>query len=151
MQGNDVLSLAGVEQISGDLIMKDVTMVTKVDLPDLKRVSGELTLQNIRDMHTINMPLLTAAGNLKIATAPAMTLIEFPSGLREANSLTISDTTATEVRGIMTTSLVQLTVDNNHYLKGINLNSVTSVKDSIKIYANAPGFGVDVSTSNLEI
>ncbi|KAG2172763.1 hypothetical protein INT43_000110 [Umbelopsis isabellina] len=144
MQGNEVLSLAGIQQIAGDLIMKDITMVTKVDLPDLRRVSGDMVLQNIRDMHSINMPQLTAAGSLKIATAPAMTLIEFPSGLREANSLTISDTTATEVRGVMATNLVQLTVDNNHYLKGINLATVTSVKDSIKIYANAPGFGVDL-------
>jgi hypothetical protein len=140
-----VLSLAGVQQIAGDLILKDITMVTKVDLPDLRRVSGDMVLQNIRDMHSINMPQLTATGTFKIATAPAMTLIEFPSGLSEANSITISDTTATEVRGIRATNLVQLMVDNNHYLKGINLNTITSVKDSIKIYANAPGFGVDVS------
>ncbi|GAB5591779.1 protoplasts-secreted [Umbelopsis nana] len=138
------LVIPGIQEIRGDLKFTDINSVTKISMPELKSVSGNLAFESVRDVHAISMPKLTAAGNFVLSVAPALTSVDFPAGLSQANAITISDTTATEVRGIGITKAASVVVDNNHYLKNINLSSITEVTNSIHIAANAPGFAVDL-------
>jgi hypothetical protein len=138
------LVFTGLQEVRGDMRFTDINSVTKISLPDLKVVSGALAFDSVRDLHAISMPKLNAVGNFVLSTAPAMTLLDFPAGLSQANAITVSDSTATDVRGINVSKVQTLTIDNNHYLKNINLSSITDVSDSIRIAANAPGFAVDV-------
>jgi hypothetical protein len=138
------LVIPGVQEIRGDLRFTDINSVTKISLPELKSVSGSLAFESVRDVHVISMPKLTAVGNFVLSVAPALTVVDFSGGLSQANAITISDTTATEIRGIGVTKVVSLVVDNNHYLKNANLSSITDIAESVKIGSNAPGFAVDV-------
>lgn len=143
------LVIPGIQEIRGDLKFTDINSVTKISMPELKSVSGNLAFESVRDVHAISMPKLTAAGNFVLSVAPALTSVDFPAGLSQANAITISDTTATEVRGIGITKAASVVVDNNHYLKNINLSSITEVTNSLHIAANAPGFAVDVGGSQI--
>jgi hypothetical protein len=143
------LDFAGLQEVRGEMLFTDINSVTKVSLPDLKVVSGGLKFESVRDLHVISMPKLIAVGNFVLSTAPALTILEFPAGLSQANAITVSDTTATEVRGINVAKVQTLIVDNNHYLKNVNLSSITDINDSVRIAANAPGFNVDVSIRTL--
>lgn len=138
------LVIPGVQEIRGDLRFTDINGVTKISLPELKSVSGSLAFESVRDVHVISMPKLTAVGNFVLSVAPALTIVDFSGGLSQANAITISDTTATDIRGIGVTKVVSLVVDNNHYLKNANLSSITDIAESVKIGSNAPGFAVDV-------
>ena len=138
------LDFAGLQEVRGELRFTDINSVTKVSLPDLKVVSGALKFESVRDLHVISMPKLIAVGNFVLSTAPALTTLDFSAGLSQANAITVSDSTATEIRGINVAKVQSLVVDNNHYLKNVNLSSITDISESIRIAANAPGFNVDV-------
>ncbi|KAI9282429.1 hypothetical protein BC943DRAFT_281584, partial [Umbelopsis sp. AD052] len=139
------LDFTGLQEVRGEMLFTDINSVTKVSLPDLKVVSGGLRFESVRDLHAISMPKLIAVGNFVLSTAPALTTLDFSAGLSQANAITVSDTTATEVRGINVAKVQSLIVDNNHYLKSVNLSSITDINDSVRIAANAPGFNVDLS------
>ncbi|KAI7870392.1 hypothetical protein BDF14DRAFT_1773821 [Spinellus fusiger] len=70
----------------------------------------------------------------------------FSSGLESADSFTVTDTTVTRIDGLKMSSVNDLVVSNNIYLKNLVLSNMTQLVGSITMSANSPSLSLDLSS-----
>lgn len=142
---DDLLNLSQLQQVHGDLIINGNADVSQIVLASLQQVDGQLKFQNNRQLKRLDLTQLTSVKSLEISVQPALDLIQFPSGLSQIETLTVTDTIASKIEGLTTSKMKDITIANNIYLRDINLNHLQQVGGVISISANSPNLSLDVS------
>ncbi|KAI9314628.1 hypothetical protein BX666DRAFT_2020201 [Dichotomocladium elegans] len=142
--GVNRIQLAGIETLSGDLIIKDNDALVSLDLGGLKLVDGTIRLENNKIMSKFDAKSLTGVRSFEMAVHPALSALAFPSGLEQADRFSVSDTTVTRIDGFKADRVSELVIDNNIYLKSIGLENMTEVTGSLKVSANSPSLNLDL-------
>jgi hypothetical protein len=140
----DLLNLSQLQQVHGDLVIDGNNDVSQIVLASLKQVDGQLKFQNNRQLKRLDLTQLTAVQALEISVQPALDRIQFPSGLSQIESFTVTDTIANKIEGLTTNKMTDIHIANNVYLKDINLNHLQQVGGVISISANSPNLSLDV-------
>lgn len=139
------LKLDGVTMLEGDLVIMNNEGLSKLSLPKLQSINGAFKLENNKALNGLDMPMLSALKSFQVAVHPALPAIAFPAGLAQAEKIAISDTTVTKVDGLSLSKLSELVIDNNIYLRSMDLSHLSEVSNSLIISANSPSLSLDVS------
>lgn len=133
-----VLSINGIEEISGSLTAKNLSTLNSLTAPVLTSVGKDLDLEVLNGLTTLSFPALQAVGNLKWITMPNLDVMQLNQGVNNATSVIISDTSIRELSGINVQEVGEVNINNNRFLKNIALG-LKHVTESLQISDNAPG------------
>ncbi|KAG2231726.1 hypothetical protein BDF21DRAFT_376338 [Thamnidium elegans] len=142
----DLLNLSQLQQVHGDLIINGNADVSQIVLASLQQVDGSLKFQNNRQLKRLDLTQLTAVQSLEISVQPSLDTIQFPSGLSQIETFTVTDTIASKIEGLAAGKMKDIKIANNIYLKDINLNHLQQVGGVISISANSPNLSLDISS-----
>ncbi|KAI9363583.1 hypothetical protein BD770DRAFT_463950 [Pilaira anomala] len=142
----DSLNLSQLKQVQGDLIIDGNADLSQIVLASLQQVNGQLKFQNNRQLKRLDLTQLTAVRSLEISVQPSLDTIQFPSGLSQIETLTVTDTIASKIEGLTTGKMKDIKIANNIYLKDLNFNHLQQVSGIISVSANAPNLSLDLSS-----
>ncbi|CEP08635.1 hypothetical protein [Parasitella parasitica] len=142
----EIMNLSQLQHVHGDLVFENNEDLSQVVLAGLKQVDGKLAFQNNRNLERLDLTQLTGVQALDISVEPALTAIQFPSGLSQIESLTVTDTLVTKIEGLATSKIKDVHIANNKYLKDINMNHLQQVNGVMTIAANSPNLTMDLSS-----
>lgn len=138
------LKLNGVELLEGDLIISNNNGLQNLAFPKLQGINGQLKLLNNKLLKKVDMNQLYAIQSLEVSVHPALNDLRFPAGLSQTDKIIIADTTITKVDGLKMTSVKDVEIANNIYLKELSFGNMTSL-GSVLVSANSPSLHLDVS------
>ncbi|KAI8142767.1 hypothetical protein BJV82DRAFT_713880 [Fennellomyces sp. T-0311] len=144
--GANRLDLKGVQSLTGDLIVKNNNALTSLDLDALKIVDGQLKLENNKILSKFLVTSLTGVRSFEAAVQPALSAIAFPAGLTQADRFMVSDTTATRIDGLKMQKVGNMIIDNNIYLKSVDLSNTTEIAGGLTVSANSPSLNLDLKS-----
>lgn len=137
------ISLNGIAGITGDLTCNGATQLTSLSADQLGTIGGTFDLQGLTIMSSLSMSSLRNVNSIRWITLPALQQLSFPQGVSQANNVYISDTALTTLRGIELTAVGRVDINNNQYLKTINVNALTNVTTSLAFSANGPNLDIE--------
>ncbi|KAL0090993.1 hypothetical protein J3Q64DRAFT_1844010 [Phycomyces blakesleeanus] len=140
------LVVHGVETIEGNLALIGNTELLHLSLPDLHTIHGRFLLDSNKRLTDISMPKLSRVGTFEVLVHPSIKDVAFPAGLVQINSLSVTDTTATSIKGIYATKIAHLTLAGNTYLNSIELGNLTHVTYALSVLANAPTLNLNLAS-----
>lgn len=138
------LNLYGVELIEGDLVITNNNALQRLSMPKLQGINGQLKLANNKILSSVDLKQLYAIRSLEVSVHPALNEIKFPAGLAQAEKITIADTTITKLEGLKLSTVKEIEITNNIYLKSLSFSNMSSI-GSILVSANSPSMHLDVS------
>ncbi|KAI9030676.1 hypothetical protein CLU79DRAFT_802335 [Phycomyces nitens] len=140
------LVVHGIETIEGNLAFIGNPELLHIYLPDTRTVHGRLMLDSNKKLNDIIMPKLSRVGTFEVLVHPSLKEISFPTGLTQINTLSVTDTTATSIKGVHATKIAHLTVAGNAYLNSVDLGNLTRVTYALSILANAPTLDLNLNS-----
>jgi len=132
--------------ITGDLVIDGASGLTSFEAPGLKTIGGSFTLTGLTVLSTLSCPELVSVGDIKWTTLPALQQLSFTKQVSKAKTVLVTDTLLSSLDGINLQTAVQFNINNNRYLKTVNVQ-LSSVSDLLIIEAN--GKGVNASFPDL--
>lgn len=141
-----VLTLNGVQNITGSLSILSSVDLTSFSAPTLSQIGGTLDLEGLTILDTLSMPQLTDLGGIKLVTLPALEELQFNSGVQNARDILVSDTSLKSLEGLNLSSVDTLDVNNNKNIDDISV-AATEISGALNIAFNADS--VNVSLPNL--
>jgi len=98
-------------------------------------------------MSSLQMSALVGVNQIKWIALPALQSLNFAQGVAKANQVYISNTGLTDLAGIELEQVASMDINNNQYLKTINVNGLTNVTQSLSFSAN--GMNLEIEFPNL--
>lgn len=114
-------SLASIQQVKGSLSIKNATQLQAFTADSLIAVSDTLSLTDLTVLSTLTIPSLAKVGTLQLQALPALEQLSFTSGLSDAQTIFISDTELSSLKGLNIISVDTLDVNNNKNLQQVNI------------------------------
>lgn len=99
-------------------------------------------------MSTLQFDALSGVNTINWIALPALQALNFGHGVTKANTVYVSNTGLTDLRGIELTAVGRMDINNNQYLKTINVNNLGNVTESLSFSAN--GLNLEIEFPNLE-
>ncbi|KAI8983006.1 hypothetical protein BDB01DRAFT_760802 [Pilobolus umbonatus] len=146
LTNTDTLKLPQLQSVHGNLIISGNQDLALISLGSLQQVDGQLKLENNRELTKLDLSSLTSAQSLEISVHPSLGTIEFPAGLSQLGSLTITDTMAAKIDGLKMTKLKDVSIANNLYMKELTLNTVEQIDGLLSVSANSASLNLDLSS-----
>jgi len=141
------ISLNGVGSINGDLRCTNASQLTALSADQLATITGTFDLEEVQILSSLNFANLRGVRAIKWIALPALQTLNFRTGISQANTVYISNTGLTDLKGIELTQVGMMDVNNNQYLKTINVNALTNVTNSLSFSAN--GLNLAIQFPNL--
>lgn len=142
------ISIDGVTRITGDLRAANATQLTGIGADSLQTIEGMFDLEILQIMSSLNMPYLSAVNRIRWVALPALQSLNFARGITQANSVYISNTGLTQLSGIELTAVGAMDINNNQFLKTINVNNLKNVTSQLAFSANGPN--LEIAFPNLQ-
>ncbi|KAI9798311.1 MAG: hypothetical protein M1833_004883 [Piccolia ochrophora] len=143
----DTLQLDGIQELEGDLVVKDAQNLTSLSANDLATIGGNFILDGVTSLQNLNFPSLTECDQISWRAVPQLSELSFTAGVTKASAVLITNTGLNSLAGINLESVKKFDVNNNRYLKTIDVQ-LGSITELLNIQAN--GQGVAASFPNLE-
>ncbi|KAI8078955.1 uncharacterized protein B0P05DRAFT_587190 [Gilbertella persicaria] len=140
----DEINLSQLQQVHGDLVFDNNPNMRQIILASLRQITGQLKIQNNLELKRLDLTQLGVVRSLEISVEPSLDAILFPSGLSQIESLTVTDTLANRIEGIMASEIKDIHIANNKNLQKINLSHLQQV-GNMTIAANAVNASLDIS------
>lgn len=140
------VSLDGPIQIIGNLICLNAGGLTSLGSTTLGSITGQINLQNLTTLSTLQFTDLTSVGNINFVALPALSEFTFTSTISKAASVVISNTFLSTLDGINLATANTIEINNNDYLREFS-TQVANITTSIDINSN--GNALVVSFPNL--
>lgn len=134
--GHQQLQVDNLRKITGNLTVTNIAELTTLTFGSLQSVNG-FELGQLERLALLSFPQLTTVDALNFTALPALQTLDFGgSGVTKARSILIRNTGLATLTGIDNLQDVDLfDVDNNPALQNISLQ-VKSIKGSLNIFAN---------------
>lgn len=100
-------------------------------------------LEELQIMSSLQMPYFNAVNQIRWIALPALQSLNFAQGVTQANQIYISNTGLTDLKGIELTAVGSMDVNNNQYLKTINVNNLKNVTSALAFSANGPNLEIN--------
>lgn len=143
------LDLGSVQEIAGDIHIFNSSSCTDINLNQLEKISGKLSVDALTQLHVIDFTKLTEVEALNLISLPSLSTLNLNSGLSKLGDLQVSDTALSSLQGLVTSinTVGQLNVNNNKNITSIDLSNLQSVKENLILSFN--GDSCDISLDNL--
>lgn len=142
------INIDGVTRITGDLRSSNATQLTGIGADRLQTIEGMFDLEVLQIMSNLQMPYLNAVNRIRWIALPALQSLNFARGVTQANQVYISNTGLTQLSGIELTAVGSLDVNNNQFLRTINVNNLKNVTSQLAFSANGPN--LEIALPNLQ-
>lgn len=142
----DTMYLGAINEIKGDLTVKNSSALIRLNAPNLSLVGGKLELNTLNSLTSLSFPKLETVETLKWQVLPILTFVNLDRGIKNINSVIMSDTSLTGFGGFNVETLKVLNINNNRFLENVE-STVTEVTENLVIAANANN--IKVSLPNL--
>ncbi|OBZ89076.1 Meiotic expression up-regulated protein 10 [Choanephora cucurbitarum] len=137
------LRLNGVELVEGDILVKNNDGLQSVSMPTLQGVNGQLVFANNKLLSNIDIKQVYALHGIEVSVHPALNELVFSTGLSQADTINIADTTITRLEGLKLSSAKDIHITNNIYMKSLSFTNMTKL-GSILVSANSPTLRVEL-------
>lgn len=137
--GNEVvaLDLSQVEEITGDVSIRNSPSIISLNLNRLETISGSLVLNNNTQLTSIDLTSLTDADNLQFISLPAFSTLNLNQGVRTAGRVVLSDTALENLNGLAAFDTIDyMNINNNKNMINVAFSNLETVKDSLIISFN---------------
>src|SRR5687767_2981992 len=140
------ISVAGVTEVTGNVVIVDNAAATVIDLSTLQTAGGNVVIDENTAATVIDLSSLqTAGGNVVIDDSTAATIIDLGSLQTASGNVVIDDNTAATVINLSAlTSAGAVDVTGNTSATGINLPLLTSVDGTVDVTGNTSATGIDL-------
>ena len=142
------LNIAGIREITGNLVCQNAGALTSISSPDLQTLGGTFGLANLTILSTLQMDSLTSVNEIQWIGLPALQSLSFRRGITTANKVLVSNTQLASLSGIELETVGTMNINNNNYLSTVNVNNLANVTESLSFAANARD--LQISFPNLE-
>ncbi|OCK81807.1 hypothetical protein K432DRAFT_350312 [Lepidopterella palustris CBS 459.81] len=142
----DAINLPNVQEIDGDFVANNVSLITSIGADSLSTITGKFILNEIQVLSTLNFPRLTTVNDIEWNALPNLQQLTFTSSVTKAGTINIQNTELGSLDGINVQSVDTFYIANNRYLSDITLQ-LGNVSTSLILEANNPS--VNVSFPNL--
>lgn len=134
----DLLSLGSIIKVNGNLLIKNASKVVRIEALELQSVAGTFELNTLTSLNDVSFPKLQSVDTMKWKVLPILSSVNLDAGIKEINSVILSDTSLTAFGGFNVDTLKTLQINNNRFLDLID-SSVKEVSGDILVAANANG------------
>lgn len=139
----ETLYLGHISEIKGDLTIRNSSALIRLDAPNLGLVGGKLELNTLNSLTSLSFPKLETVETLKWQVLPILTFVNLDKGIKNINSVIMSDTSLTGFGGFNVETLKILNINNNRFLERIE-STVAEVTENLLIAANANNLKVSL-------
>lgn len=147
-EASGTISINGVGAITGDLQCINATQLTSISADQLATIGGKFNLQELQILSNLAFSSLNGVNTVNWIALPGLQALNFGQGISRANTVYISNTGLTDLKGIELTAVGEMDINNNQYLKTINVNNLANVTQSLSFAAN--GLDLSIEFPNLE-
>ncbi|CAH6721657.1 cell surface GPI-anchored protein ECM33 [[Candida] jaroonii] len=144
------LDLSSVEEIKGDVHIFNSSSATDINLNQLGKISGSLSIDALTQLHVIDFTKLSQIEDLSLISLPSLSTINLNTGISKLGNLKVSDTALSDLSGLIgqITSVNQLDVDNNKNITQLQLNNLQEVTEGLILSFN--GDDCEISLNSLQ-
>ncbi|KAJ5907869.1 hypothetical protein N7495_000551 [Penicillium taxi] len=139
-----VLSLAGIEKITGALSCTGGTNVTSITAANLGSIGKAFTLSSLTQLSTLSFANLSSVGSISWEALPELLSLDFSTGVTEAGDVSIVNTGLTSLGGISLKTVGLFDIENNRGLKTVNINNLMNATDLINFSGNYDQLEIDL-------
>lgn len=139
------LSLEGVKQLQGDLIIKNVS-INSISSSSINAISGKFVLDGCEFLQTLRMDSLTEVDEIQFINLRQLEGLAFgSSGELEINKITISDTFMDDLSGLNVVTVEDFLINNNGRMASFSSDLVNITGTSgLRIEGNGKEFELDL-------
>ncbi|KAJ5763889.1 Protein ecm33 [Penicillium manginii] len=138
------LSLASVEKIDGDLTVNNVTQLTSFSADSISEITGTFKLTSLTTLSNLAFAKLATVGSLEFSVLPALESLDFSTGITKAGDVYIADTKLGSLDGITLDTVGAFDIENNRYLKTVNVNNLKNATGDITFAANYDALQIEL-------
>ncbi|PGH22933.1 hypothetical protein AJ80_02982 [Polytolypa hystricis UAMH7299] len=147
-QTANVLTLDGIERISGSLESIGAENLTSLAAPQLATIGDSFKLTGLTRLTSLQFDSLTEVDSLDFEALPQLQQLNFGKGVAKAVNVRIANTDLTSLNGISLRTVGDMEVSNNRHLKEVDVNEITNSSGYISFSANH--MDLKISFPNLE-
>lgn len=136
------VALDGIQQIVGSLIVNNATLLSTLSGSTLNSISGTMNLTDLTVLSTLQFPELKKVGVINFITLPALQTFTFTNVINTCSSVTISDTQLSSLDGINLDTVDTMVINNNRFLMTIS-TQVANITDSLDIDSNGQNLAIE--------
>jgi hypothetical protein len=136
-----VISLDGPQAILGDLTCANAGGLTTLQSTSIGSIGSAFVLNNLTMLSKLVMDNLTSAEYINWFNLPALSGLNFASGLNSATTVAIANTSLSTLDGLDPRNISSFKVYNNNYLEVV-YSQLANVFSSISIYSNGNGLAL---------
>jgi hypothetical protein len=139
------LSIEGVKQLQGDLIIKNAS-INALSSSSLNAISGKFVLEGCQFLQTLRMDSLTEVDEIQFINLAQLEGLTFgSSGKLEVNKITISDTFIDDLSGLNVVTVEDFLINNNQRMVSFQSDLVNITGSSgLRIEGNGREFQLDL-------
>lgn len=138
------LSLSGVEKIDGDLTINNATQLTSFSADSVSEITGTFKLASLTTLSNLAFPKLDSVGSLDLKVLPALESLSFDTGVTTAGDVYIYDTKLGSLDGISLETVGAFDIENNRYLKTVNVNNLKNATGDITFASNYDALEIEL-------
>ncbi|KAI9708088.1 MAG: hypothetical protein M1820_004292 [Bogoriella megaspora] len=141
---SDSLDFGGLQAIDGSFTAINVTELTTITANSVQEITQDFHLESLTVLTSLSFQSLGTVGNMQWITLPNLQGLSFGDpGVTEADSVRISDTQLSSLRGINLTTVNSLSITENRYLKELTLQ-LKHINQSLFITGNVEDLTVSL-------
>ncbi|KAJ5081964.1 hypothetical protein N7532_007599 [Penicillium argentinense] len=130
------LTLSGVKKIDGDLFINRTADLTSFTAESLSSITGTFKMVELTTLSNLALSELSSVGSLDWKVLPALESLNFDSGVTSAGDVYIYDTKLRSLDGITLETVGAFDIENNRYLKTVNVNNLKNATGDITFASN---------------
>ncbi|RKP09684.1 hypothetical protein THASP1DRAFT_11039, partial [Thamnocephalis sphaerospora] len=134
----DVAALIGIRAIDGNLVVESNFNMKQLLLPDVQQITGELSLRNNTQIKEVDTGRLRSVSRFIAEVNPSLVKVGFPSGLRYVDYLRVTDSMLKGIDGLNMEQAGEIEFSANRYLTAVKLDHLQSMNGRLLITDNAP-------------
>ncbi|KAK6843520.1 gpi-anchored cell wall organization protein ecm33 protein [Apiospora arundinis] len=142
------LDFGKLSEVGGDFTCENNGVIVSLKAASLTKIGKEFRLQNATQLSNLAFTSLNSVGSLKFLSLNGLTALNFGTkGIKEADTVIISDTRLSSLEGINVETVKDLDINNNKFLTKFT-SSIKSLSNLLNINAN--GLKLSVEMPNIE-
>lgn len=147
------VEISGVQGITGDLRCVNASQVTSISADRLGSIGGKFQLERLQILTNLNFDSLQEVTTIQWRSLPQLSTLAFARGVSKVDNIQISDTALTSLAGLELEVVALMDINNNRYMRTVNVNDMTNITEAITFAANSKDLAVEfpnlVSAANM--
>jgi len=140
------IALDGVKVIDGNLNVQDNEGIQQLGGDSLEEITGDLVIKEAPALNAVTFPKIKSVGSLEFVGLPALQNLGFDAEIEKADRIRIENTNLQSLEGINIETVETMFIANNKYINSIDMQ-LGNVSDALTLSTNNPN--VNVTFSNM--